>query len=282
MCGAFMPIIEKRWCMAVLLSMVACLCGCIEVEQRVRVHDDGSVSLKATMKIDPQYEAMVLPAMKEEFKKLPPGARIDFSQRIDGKAAILIEAEGAAAADMLKQDGSTTITVSDGGFMKKRYEYRETVKLTPEIPFPRRAVISLPGSIESVTGGKKTASDTVEFDQTHAKRGDVFAAMSTAFAFSVGSGGTTAAIVASAGTAAWLMPASIGSICAGLALLLTGWFRSRRAARRSAARSIIAAQILASAGLMPADAVAALFCTECGAPNAAGRKFCGKCGHALG
>ena len=282
MCGAFMPIIEKRWCMAVLLSTVACLCGCIEVEQRVRVHDDGSVSLKATMKIDPQYEAMVLPAMKEEFKKLPPGARIDFSQRIDGKAAILIEAEGAAAADMLKQDGSTTITVSDGGFMKKRYEYRETVKLTPEIPFPRRAVISLPGSIESVTGGKKTAGDTVEFDQTHAKRGDVFAATSTAFAFSVGSGGTTAAIVASAGTAAWLMPASIGSICAGLALLLTGWFRSRRAARRSAARSIIAAQILASAGLMPADAVAALFCTECGAPNAAGRKFCGKCGHALG
>lgn len=277
-----MPIIEKRWCVAVLLSTVACLCGCIEVEQRVRVHDDGSVSLKATMKIDPQYEAMVLPAMKEEFKKLPPGARIDFSQRIDGKAAILIEAEGAAAADMLKQDGSTTITVSDGGFMKKRYEYRETVKLTPEIPFPRRAVISLPGSIESVTGGKKTASDTVEFDQTHAKRGDVFAAMSTAFAFSVGSGGTTAADVASPGTAAWLMPASIGSICAGLALLLTGWFRSRRAARRSAARSISAAQILASAGLMPADAVAALFCTECGAPNAAGRKFCGKCGHALG
>ena len=283
MCGALMSIIEKRWCVAVLLSTVACLCGCIEVEQRVRVHDDGSVSLKATMKIDPQYEAMVLPAMKEELKKkLPSVARIDFSQRIDGKAAILIEAEGAAAADMLKQDGSTTITVSDGGFMKKRYEYRETVKLTPEIPFPRRVVISLPGSIESVTGGKKTASDTVEFDQTHAKRGDVFAAMSTAFAFSVGSGGTTAAIVASAGTAAWLVPASIGSICAGLALLLTGWFRSRRAARRSAARSIIAAQILASAGLMPADAVAALFCTECGAPNAAGRKFCGKCGHALG
>lgn len=277
-----MSIIAKRWCMAVLLSTVACLCGCIEAEERVRVHEDGSFSVKATMKIDPQYEAMVLPAMKEEFKKLPPGARIDFSQRIDGKAAILIEADGAAAADMLREDGSTTITVSDGGFMKKRYEYRETVKLTPEIPFPRRAVISLPGSIESVFGGKKTAGDTVEFDQTHAKRGDVFAATSTAFAFSVGSGGTTAAIVASAGTAAWLVPASIGSICAGLALLLTGWFRSRRAARRSAARSIIAAQMLASAGLMPADAVAALFCTECGAPNAAGRKFCGKCGHALG
>lgn len=278
-----MSIIAKRWCMAVLLSTVACLCGCIEAEERVRVHEDGSFSVKATMKIDPQYEAMVLPAMKEELKKkLPPGARIDFSQRIDGKAAILIEADGAAAADMLREDGSTTITVSDGGFMKKRYEYRETVKLTPEIPFPRRAVISLPGSIESVFGGKKTAGDTVEFDQTHAKRGDVFAATSTAFAFSVGSGGTTAAIVASAGTAAWLVPASIGSICAGLALLLTGWFRSRRAARRSAARSIIAAQMLASAGLMPADAVAALFCTECGAPNAAGRKFCGKCGHALG
>ena len=273
----------KFWRRIGLLGMVACLYGCIEVEQRLQVHDDGSLSLKATIKVEPQYEALVLPAMKEDLKKkLPPGGRIDFSQRIDGKAAILIEADGAAAADMLREDGSTTITVSDGGFMKKRYEYRETVKLTPEIPFPRRVVISLPGSIESVTGGKQTASDTVEFDQTHAKRGDVFAVTSTAFAFSVGSGGTTAAIVASAGTAAWLVPASIGSICAGLALLLTGWFRSRRAARRSAARSIIAAQMLASAGLMPADAVAALFCTECGAPNAAGRKFCGKCGHALG
>lgn len=278
-----MWIIEKRWFLVVLLSMLACLCGCIEVEQRLRVHDDGSVSLKGTMKIDPQYEALMLPEMKKELpKKMPPGVRLDFSQRIDGKAAVLYEAEAEAAAALLKEDGSITITVNDGGFMKKRYEYRETVKLTPEIPFPRRAVISLPGSIESVIGGKKTAGDTVEFDQTHAKRGDVFAATSTAFAFSVGSGGTTAAIVASAGTAAWLVPASIGSICAGLALLLTGWFRSRRAARRSAARSIIAAQMLASAGLMPADAVAALFCTECGAPNAAGRKFCGKCGHALG
>ena len=278
-----MWIIEKRWCMAVLLSMVACVCGCIEAEERVSVHEDGSFSVKATMKIDPQYEAMVLPAMKEELKKkLPPGARIDFSQRIDGKAAILIEAEGAAAADMLREDGSTTITVSNGGFRKKRYEYKETVKLTPEIPFPRRAVISLPGSIESVIGGKKTGSDTVEFDQTHAKRGDVFAATSTAFAFSVGSGGTTAAIVARPGTVAWLVPASIGSISAGLALLLTGWFRSRRAGRPGAAPSIIAAPILASDGPIPAEEIAAQFCTECGAPNAAGRRFCGKCGHTLG
>ena len=278
-----MSIIEKRWCMAVLLSMVARLCGCIEAEERVSVHEDGSCSVKATMKIDPQYEAMVLPAMKEELKKkLPPGVRIDFSQRIDGKAAILIEADGAAAADMLREDGSTRITVSNGGFMKKRYEYKETIRLTPEIPFPRRAVISLPGSIESVIGGKKTASDTVEFDQTHAKRGDVFAATSTAFVFSVGSGRTTPADLASPGTAAWLVPTSIGSISAGLALLLTGWVRSRRAGRPSAAPSIIAAPILSSGGPVPAEEMAALFCTECGAPNGTGRRFCGKCGHTLG
>ena len=140
-------IIAKRWCVFMLAGMLACLCGCIEGEERLRVHDDGSLSLKATILIDPQYEALVLPQMKEELKKkLPPGARVDFSQRIAGKAAVLIEAEGEAAAEMLKEDGSATITVSDGGFMKKRYEYRETVKLTPEIPFPRRAVISLPGS----------------------------------------------------------------------------------------------------------------------------------------
>ena len=279
-----MSIIAKRWCMAVLLSTVAGLCGCIEAEERVRVHEDGSFSVKATMKIDPQYEAMVLPAMKEELKKkLPPGARIDFSQRIDGKAAILIEAEGAAAADMLKQDGSTTITVSNGGFMKKRYQYRETVKLTPEIPFPRRAVISLPGSIESVTGGKKTASDTVEFDQTHAKRGDVFAATSTAFAFSLGNANNIASGAANPSQAAWLMPVSVGAICAGVALLLTGWFRARRAATRSGGAQVATTtQTHVSRAPTPVEQVASVFCTECGAPNVVGRKFCGKCGHALG
>ena len=276
--------IGRRWCRVVLLSMVASLCGCIEVEQRLRVHDDGSVSLKGTMKIDPKYEAVVLPKLKEELtKKAPPGFRIDFSQRIDGKAAVLYEADGAAAAAMMKEDGSTTITVSDGGLMKKRYEYREVVQRVPEIPFPNRLMLSLPGSIESVTGGKKTAGDTVEFDQTHAKRGDVFAATSTAYAFSLGSANNIASGAANPSQAAWLMPVSVGAICAGVALLLTGWFRARRAATRSGGAHVATTtQTHVSRAPTPVEQVASVFCTECGAPNVVGRKFCGKCGHALG
>ena len=278
-----MLIIEKRWFMAALLSMLACLCGCIEVEQRFRVHDDGSVSIKGTMKIDPQYEALVLPQMKKELpKKMPPGVRLDFSQRIDGKAAVLYEADGAAAAALLKEGGSTTITVSDGGFMKKRYEYREIVARVAQVPFPNRLVLSLPGSIESVTGGRKTANDTVEFDQTHAKPGDLFVATSTAFSFSLGNSGATAADVANPGTAAWLMPVSIGSICAGAALLLMGWLRSRQAARSGGTATIVTAPTPALREPTPVAEAARVFCTECGAPNAASRKFCGKCGHALG
>lgn len=278
-----MAMTGKCWYWVVLLSMVACLYGCIEAEEHIRVHEDGSFSVKATMKIDPQYEALVLPAMKEELKKkLPPGARVDFSQRIDGKAAILIEADGAAAAEMLKEDGSATITVSDGGFMKKRYEYRETVKLTPEIPFPHRAVISLPGSIESVTGGKKTAGDTVEFDQTHAKRGDVFAATSTAFAFSMGSGDTANAAMANPGTAAWLMPASVGSIFAGVVLLLIGWFQLRQATHSRALKQPFAVAAPAAPMSPPVEDAGLMFCSECGARNALGRKFCSQCGHDLG
>lgn len=280
--GGDVSTIKKRGFIAVLLSMAACLCGCIEVEQRFRVHDDGSVSIKGMMKIDPQYEALMLPEMKKDLpKKMPPGVRLDFSQRIDGKAAVLYEADGAAAAALLKEGGSTTITVSDGGFMKKRYEYREVVARVAEVPFPNRLVLSLPGSIESVAGGKKTASDTVEFDQTHAKRGDVFGATSTAFAFSLGGGDATTENVANPVTAAWLMPVSIGSIFAGLALLLTGWFRSSQAIRSGGAPSIIGTPTPALREPTPVKEAGVLFCTECGAPNAASRKFCGKCGHAL-
>jgi hypothetical protein len=282
--GANMLSIGKRWCRLVLLSMVACLCGCIEVEQRLRVHDDGSVSLNGVMKIDPQYEAVVLPKLKVELtKKAPPGVRLDFSQRIDGKAAILFEADAAAATAMMKEEGSATITVSDGGLMKKRYEYREVVQRVPEIPFPNRMTLSLPGSIESVTGGKKIADDTVEFDQTHAKRGDVFGATSTAFAFSLGRASNIASGAANPRQAAWLMPVSVGSICAGVALLLTGWIRSRQAATRPVgAPAAIATPRPVSRVPTPVEEVASVFCIECGVPNAVGRKFCGKCGHALG
>lgn len=273
----------KRWYLFLLAVLLALLCGCIEIEERLRVHNDGSSSVKATIMIDPQYEALVLPAIKEQLKKsLPPSARVDFSQRIDGKAAILIEADGAATAVMLKEDGSAAITVSDGGFMKKRYEYMETVKRTPDIPFPHRTVISLPGTIEHVTGGKKTAGDTVEFDQTYAKRGNVFAVTSTAFAFNMGSGDTAIAAMAHLGTAAWLMPASIGSIFAGLALLLIDWFRSRQTSHSPALPHSIAVATPTMFMPAPTEGAASVFCTECGARNSLGHKFCSKCGQELG
>lgn len=43
-----MLIAGSRLCMAVLMSMATCLCGCIEVDQRIRVHDDAAVSVNAT------------------------------------------------------------------------------------------------------------------------------------------------------------------------------------------------------------------------------------------
>ena len=282
--------VVNRSCMVLLLSMTVWLCGCIEVDQHIRVLEDGSMSYRGTLKIDPQYEALVLPQLRAELpKKAPPGVRFDFTQRIDGKAAVLIEADGAAAASMLNADDSSlaTATVSAGGFMKKRYQYRKVVKRASEFPIPIRTLVSLPGSIETVTGGTKTADDTVEFNQTHAKRGDVFAVTSTAFAFNLrGGGGGAAAAVPDFGTARWLLPASIGAIGVGLVLLLIGWLRLRQPARSASSPPIVPVPMPSPSPSPsvppPVAAVASVFCTECGVPNAAGRKFCGKCGHALG
>jgi hypothetical protein len=281
--GLTAPVRLARTRVLLLCAAALLASGCIEVEQRVKVHDDATLSVKATIKVDPQFEALVVPQMKKDLaKKVPPGVRLDFSQRIDGKAAVVMEADGAAAAAMLKEDGSTTITVSDGGFMKKRYEYREVVTRSLDMPVPIRTMVSLPGSIESVSGGTKTSSDTVEFDQTNAKRGDVFAATSTAFVFSFGGGSANASKVAIPGTASWLMPASVASILLGAALLLTGWAKARKAARLSASSASHAMPTPVVPEPMPVDEQAPVFCSECGARNATGRKFCGQCGQAMG
>lgn len=278
-------ITNEHWRKAVLLGVAACLGGCIEVDQRIQVHEDGSIGVKGAIKIDPQYEALVLPQMKREMpKKAPPGVKLDFSQRIDGKAAILLEADGDAANAMLAgKDGSTgfTVTVGDGGFMKKRYEFKQVVTGTPDVPFPYRLTVNLPGSIESVMGGKKTADDTVEFDLTHAKRGNLYAVSSTAFAFALSSGGAPTAATATTGAMGWLMPASAASICVGTAFLLIGWLRARRPARMAGTSRVAEAPAAVVNAPAPAEPVSSVFCTECGAPNTAGRKFCGQCGHAL-
>lgn len=264
-------------------ALVFLASGCIEIEQRLKVHDDASVSVKATIKVDPQFESLVMPQMKNDLpKKAPPGVKLDFSQRIDGKAAIVMEADGEAARAMLKEDGSTTITVGDGGFMKKRYVYRAVVTRALDMPVPIRSIVSLPGSIESVSGGTKTSSDTVEFDETNAKRGAVFSATSTAFAFSFGDGSAGRSSATVPDTASWLMPASVASILVGAALLLTGWVKARRTAQSSVSLPNPVEPMAASVVPAAADETATVFCSECGARNSTGRKFCGQCGQAIG
>ena len=265
----------------VLLGAASALCGCVEVSEHISVRTDGSLAVRAVVKIDPEFEDLVLSKMKSEAaKKLPAGARIDFSQRIDGKATIIIEAEGEAADQMRKEDGSTTITVSDAGLFTKRYEYREIVQLVPPMPFPNHAVIVLPGSIEHVTGGRKVANDTVEFDRTRAKRGDSFVATSTAFALNFGDGRAAAFDITSVSSATWLLPTSVASIIVGAGLLAIGWFRAR-SARGLRVVPVTVAAIDSSAEAPATEGVLAVFCTECGAVNSAGRKFCSQCGHAL-
>lgn len=123
---------------------------------------------------------------------------------------------------------------------------------------------------------------TVEHDRIPEKRGGMFVATLTVLAFGLGSGGATAADVANPGTVAWLMPASVGSIGAGLALLLTGWLRSRGVAHSSGSSPMDAVPMAAVDVPMPTEATStSVFCTECGAANAASRKFCGQCGHEL-
>jgi hypothetical protein len=243
------------------------------------------VSIKVTVLIDPQFEAEVLPMIKKELgKKLPPSVLVDYSRRIGGKAAVIFEADGEAAAALMKEDGSTTISVSDGGFMKRRYEVRSDVPLSVDLPYRYRAVLIMPGSIEEVTGGTKTGSDTVEFDFTTMRRGTIYRATSTAFAFNFGRAGKSGSgsAMATTGILSWLMPMSIGSICVGIALLLIDWFRSRQTTHSRAAPQ----PVVSSAPVTPQSPLAkdarVVFCSQCGARNALGRKFCNQCGHDLG
>ncbi len=273
-----MSLLIGRLIVAIGLTL---LFGCVEVDEHYTVHSDGAMSIKAIIAIDPQYEALVLPKLKEYLQKeMPQQARIDYSQRINGKAAIIIEFD-ESAAELAMERGGNMVLVSDAGFMRKRYEYRSTVTSTPDFPFPHRAVVSLPGSIEGVTGGKVTAKDTVEFDETYAKRGTVFVATSTAYAFNLGRFDHTAATVANPGTASWLVPASIGSILAGGVMLLTGWLRSRRMAGASDSPTFSTSPRPLDEDRPPAETIASVFCTECGSPNAIGRKFCSQCGNPL-
>lgn len=271
------------FCRFALVIVVVLLYGCVEVNEQIRIHDDGSLSFKATIKVDPQYEAMVLPKLQSELqKKTPKGVRLDFSQRIEGKAAVIIEADGEPATQIKMEDGSATLSITPDGFMKRRFTYTETVLKTPEYPFSDREVITFPGALDSVTNGKKVSSDTVEFDRTYAKRGDVFSATSVVYALNFGSSQTASAGVTVPGTPGWLIPTSIGSILAGVALWLTGWIRSRRSSRGSDSTPVDLTSMPMIAEHGQVDKVETVFCSECGASNTANRKFCSHCGQALG
>lgn len=275
-------LIEHVTCLLFMACLV-CLSGCVDVQERVVVKTDGSLTIKAITKVDPEYESIVLPMLRAELKrKTPAGARVDYSQRVDGKAAVIIDAEGAAAAELLEQDGSTKISVSDGGFMKKQFAYQRSVTRTVDMPFPHRIVVSLPGSIQSVTAGERKSSDTVEFDLTNAKRGDVFHVTSTAFAFNLGGGGSSMNSGGSLSASALAKPISIGSIAVGIVLLIVGWARSREGLSAGVAESIASKSgPIAGHDNLVAQA-ATVFCTDCGAPNAADGKFCSQCGCVLG
>ena len=112
------------------------------------------------------------------------------------------------------------------------------------------------------------------------RRGTILHATSTVFAFNFGWAGKSGSspAVAATGVPSWLMPVSIASICVGIALLLIGWFRSRQTSHSRALPHAIATPSMPA----PTEHAGSVFCSECGARNALGRKFCSQCGHDLG
>ena len=186
---------SRHGCVLLLTSLLAFfLSGCVEVVQHSRVHDAGSVSIKFTAFIDPQYEARVLPEIKKEL----------------------------------------------------------VTKLSAGVNF------------------------------TSVRRGTIFRATSTAFAFNFGGIGKSSPAVAATGVPSWLMPVSIAAICVGIALLLIGWFRSRQTSHSHALPHAVAVATPSMPMPAPTEDASSVFCSECGVRNALGRKFCNQCGHDLG
>lgn len=280
----------------VLFALALYLCGCIEVEERYRISRDGKADARVVIKVDPQYESLVLPELEKKIREEPPtGMKIDSSQRIDGKAAILLEGEGLDLATISASEFPMQLIVSSAGFLKKRYLFSVNVTKRLEIPVPHRLRVTLPGTIEQ-TNGKKIDSDTVEFDLTNARRGARYQASSDAFGLSFLSGGSGAAATAptavggssnsNAATPAWLVPASLGAIILGAVLLTVHWFRRARAASvpvALATQDAVAAARTGGAigGSVDVPPQAQIFCSECGAQQSAARRFCSQCGTVL-
>ena len=121
-------------------------------------------------------------------------------------------------------------------------------------------------------------------DFTSLQRGTIFRATATAFAFNFGGAGKPglAPAVAATDVPSWLVPASIVSICVGVALVLIGWFQLRQTTHSRALPQPFAVAAPAAPMSPPVEDAGLMFCSECGARNALGRKFCSQCGHDLG
>jgi ribosomal protein L40E len=267
------------------IVMVGLLGACIEVEQSHTIDRSGDVHLRVVLKIDPQYEQLVFSDMEKKLRQdMPPSVRVDSSQRVDGKASFIIEADGKDATELSRADYPVTLVVSDAGFMQRRYQYRVVVAKTPETPVPHRLRVTLPGTIEQ-TNGKKLGDDTAEFDLTRARRGASFVATSKALAFSL-PGARSNLTQANAGASSavegrvpWLLWGSFASILAGLALVIASWVRARANGRSAVLRP--PPLDMPTPAAMPNEVAAVVYCSECGTQNPAARKFCRQCGHSM-
>lgn len=270
-------------CRFIFALLALCLGGCIEIEEARRFDPNGEAHLYLVIKVDPQYESLVFHDLDRQLRAdAPPGVRIDSSQRIDGKAAFVIEADGPAAAELGAKEYPAALSISSGGFMKRRYDYRVSVSRTPQMPIPHRLRVTLPGSIEQ-TNGSKISGDTVEFDLTHARRGATFTVSSMAWAFDFGGTGSPSALSGVANDG-WLLPASLALIGAGIVALAIGLIRRRRSPKVAVPLATSVSQPRDTATVATSESGVAggtLFCTECGAKNPSSRRFCSACGQAL-
>ena len=263
------------------LATALFISGCMEIEEQYRLSSDGKADARIVIKVDPQYESLVLPELKKKLGTvLPPGMKLDASQRIDGKAAIVITGEGLELATIGADDQPMRFSASPAGFLQQRYRFALSAAQAPDIQIPHRVRVTLPGSIEQ-TNGRKIESDTVEFDLTNARRGAQFQATSTGFAFSFASSG--AAAPRGQTTTTWLLPGSLVAIVLGSILLAAGWMMGKKTA--TSADASRAAPVPMEIASPPSTAgvpdAARVFCSECGAPQAATRRFCSDCGAQL-
>lgn len=277
-----MDAFQKKLRVVALLFTAICVCGCMEVEEQYRISRDGKTDARIVFKIDPQYESLILSDLDRKLRSdLPTGMKVDSTQRINGKAAVIVEGQGMALSTISADDQPMQLVESQAGFLRKRYAFTVNAAKPPDIPIPHRLRVTLPGSIEQ-TNGRKIDSDTVEFDLSNARRGSRFQVTSTALGFSFGSSGDAVPNSTAGITAGWLLPVSLCAIALGALAIGAGRIVGRRPATASLP-SAVPVSDAATPAAQPQGGIAPLriYCSECGKPQAVTRKFCAACGASL-